>query len=344
MFVDEATIKVKAGKGGDGCVSFYRAKYQPKGGPDGGDGGNGGSVIAVADNNVNTLVEYRGHHHWSADNGEQGKSSSMHGASSDDVALRVPAGTLIYDDTTNELLCDLGPGETFVVAKGGKGGLGNEHFKSSTNQTPRKATPGEQGEQRTVRLQLKLIADVGLVGLPNAGKSTLLQAMTRANPKIADYPFTTLSPQLGIAELGGDRKLVIADIPGLIEGAAEGHGLGHDFLKHIERTRVISHLIEAEPTDGSSPLDNYNKIRAELAAYSPVLAEKPEVIVVSKADLVLEEDQQQLVREIRSKLQLGRNDEVLVISSATRQGLKELQEMLWSMLSKKPEPGWTEDA
>lgn len=344
MFVDEATIKVKAGKGGDGCVSFYRAKYQPKGGPDGGDGGNGGSVIAVADNNVNTLVEYRGHHHWSADNGEQGKSSSMHGASSDDVTLRVPAGTLIYDDTTNELLCDLGPGETFVVAKGGKGGLGNEHFKSSTNQTPRKATPGEQGEQRTVRLQLKLIADVGLVGLPNAGKSTLLQAMTRANPKIADYPFTTLSPQLGIAELGGDRKLVIADIPGLIEGAAEGHGLGHDFLKHIERTRVISHLIEAEPTDGSSPLDNYNKIRAELAAYSPVLAEKPEVIVVSKADLVLEEDQQQLVREIRSKLQLGRNDEVLVISSATRQGLKELQEMLWSMLSKKPEPGWAEDA
>lgn len=342
MFVDEATIKVRAGKGGDGCVSFYRAKYQPKGGPDGGDGGNGGSVIAVADNNINTLIDYRGHHHWSADNGEQGKSSSMHGASSDDITLRVPEGTLIYDANTNELLCDLGPGDSFVVAKGGKGGKGNEQFKSSTNQAPRSATPGEPGEQRTIRLQLKLIADVGLVGLPNAGKSTLLQALTKANPKIADYPFTTLSPQLGIADLGAERKLVFADIPGLIEGAAEGHGLGHDFLKHIERTRVIAHLIDAEPTDGTSPLENYNTIRAELAAYSPILAEKPEVIVVSKADLMLEEDQEKLVREIRSKLQLGRNDEVLVISSATRQGLKELQEMLWSMLSKQPEPGWSE--
>lgn len=341
MFVDEATIKVRAGKGGDGAVSFYRAKYQPKGGPDGGDGGDGGSVIAIADDNVNTLIEYRGHHHWSAENGEQGKGSSMHGANGDDTVLKLPPGTLIYDDDTDELIHDLGKGDTFVVAKGGRGGKGNEHFKGPTNQTPRTATPGGQGEARTLRLQLKLIADVGLVGLPNAGKSTLLQAVTRATPKIADYPFTTLSPQLGIADLGNERRLVIADIPGLIEGAAEGHGLGHDFLRHIERTRVIAHLIEAEPADGSAPLDNYNKIRAELSAYSPILAEKPEVIVISKADLVLEEDQEQLVREIRTKLQLGRNDEVVVISSATHQGLKELQEHLWSSLSKTPEPGWS---
>ena len=341
MFVDLATIKVRAGNGGDGCVSFHRAKYQPKGGPDGGDGGDGGSVIAVADNNINTLIEYRGHHHWSAAHGEQGKSTSMHGASSDDTFLRVPPGTLIYDDNSGELLKDLGEGETFVVAKGGKGGFGNEHFKGPLNQAPRSAIPGEQGEQRTVRLQLKLIADVGLVGLPNAGKSTLLQALTRANPKIADYPFTTLSPQLGIAQLDAARKLVIADIPGLIEGAAEGHGLGHDFLKHIERTRVIAHLIEAEPTDGSSPLENYKKIRGELAAYSSILAEKPEIIVISKSDLVLEEDQEQLVRDIRSGLQLGRDEEVIVISSATRQGLSEFQELLWTSLSKNPEPGWT---
>ncbi|MFI4873013.1 MAG: GTPase ObgE [Phycisphaerales bacterium JB061] len=341
MFVDLATIKVRAGNGGDGCVSFYRAKYQPKGGPDGGDGGDGGSVIAVADNNVNTLIEYRGHHHWSAPHGEQGKSSSMHGASSEDTLLRVPPGTLIYDDNTGELLKDLGENETFVVAKGGKGGFGNEHFKGPQNQTPRSATPGEQGEQRTIRLQLKLIADVGLVGLPNAGKSTLLQALTRANPKIANYPFTTLSPQLGITQLDASRKLVIADIPGLIEGAAEGHGLGHDFLKHIERTRVIAHLIEAEPADGSAPIENYKKIRAELAAYSSILAEKPEIIVVSKSDLMLEEDQQQLVRDIRSGLQLGRDEEVVVISSVARKGLAEFQELLWSSLSKNPEPGWS---
>jgi len=341
MFVDLATIKVRAGNGGDGCVSFHRAKYQPKGGPDGGDGGDGGSVIAVADNNVNTLIEYRGHHHWSAPHGEQGKSVSMHGASSDDTFLRVPPGTLIYDDNSGELLKDLGEDETFVVVKGGKGGFGNEHFKGPLNQAPRSAIPGEQGEQRTIRLQLKLIADVGLVGLPNAGKSTLLQALTRANPKIANYPFTTLSPQLGITQLDAARKIVIADIPGLIEGAAEGLGLGHDFLKHIERTRVIAHLIEAEPADGSSPLENYKKIRGELAAYSSILSEKHEIIVISKSDLVLEEDQEQLVRDIRSGLQLGRDEEVIVISSASRQGLAEFQEMLWTSLSKNPDPGWT---
>ncbi len=344
MFVDQATIHVKAGKGGDGAVSFYRAKYQPKGGPDGGDGGNGGSVVLVADNNVNTLYEYRGHHHWHAKPGEPGTAKSCHGASAEDTILKVPPGTLVYDDETGELLTDLGPDQTFVVARGGRGGFGNEHFKGPLNQTPREATPGEPGEQRMIRFELKLIADVGLVGLPNAGKSTLLQAMTRANPKIANYPFTTLGPQLGICEIDAARRIVIADIPGLIEGAAEGHGLGHDFLRHIERTRVIAHLIEAEPADGSSPLDNYKKIHAELAAYSTVLAEKPEIIVVSKADLVLEEDQEKLVREIRTTLQLGRNEEVIVISSATTQGLDELKNLLWSMLSKQPETGWAADS
>lgn len=341
MFVDQATIHVKAGKGGDGAVSFYRAKYQPKGGPDGGDGGNGGSVVLVADNNVNTLYEYRGHHHWNAKPGEPGTAKQCHGASAEDSILKVPPGTLVYDDETGELITDLGPDQSFVIAKGGRGGFGNEHFKGPLNQTPRTATPGEPGEERLVRLELKLIADVGLVGLPNAGKSTLLQALTRANPKIADYPFTTLSPQLGICALDAARRIVIADIPGLIEGAAQGHGLGHDFLRHIERTRVIAHLVEAEPSDGSSPVENYKKIQAELAAYSTVLAEKPEIIVVSKADLVLEEDQERLVRELRAGLQLGRNEEVVVISSATNTGIEELKQLLWNMLSKQPDSGWS---
>lgn len=342
MFVDRATIHVKAGKGGDGHVSFYRAKYQPKGGPDGGDGGNGGSVVVEADPNVNTLLEFRGHHHWHAEAGEPGSYKQCHGASAEDLVLRVPPGTLIFDDETGELIKDLGPGQSFVVAKGGRGGFGNEHFKGPVNQTPRNATPGEPGEQRTIRLELKLIADVGLVGLPNAGKSTLLAALTRANPKIADYPFTTLSPQLGICLLDAARKVVIADIPGLIEGAADGHGLGHDFLRHIERTRVIAHLIEAEPSDGSSPVENYRTIRAELSAYSAVLAEKPEIIVISKADLVLEEDQDRLVREVRAGLQLGRSEEVVVISSAAGMGLEALRNLLWNTLSKSPEPGWAD--
>ncbi|HED53087.1 MAG TPA: GTPase ObgE [Phycisphaerales bacterium] len=343
MFVDHAIIKVKAGKGGDGCVSFYRAKYQPKGGPDGGDGGHGGSVIALADPNINTLIEFRGHHHWTASNGGQGEGSSKHGATAEDLILRVPPGTEIYDEATGEMLADLGEGDRFVVAAGGRGGFGNEHFKSATNQTPRQAVPGTPGEERTLRLELKLIADVGLVGLPNAGKSTLLQALTRANPKIANYPFTTLSPQLGICELDGSRRLVLADIPGLIEGAAEGHGLGHDFLRHIERTRLIVHMLDICPADGSSPVENYKLIQAELSAYSPILAEKPELIVLSKADLLMDDhERERVVREIRAGLKLGRDDEVVVVSSATRSGLAELAEQIWSMLNRKPEPGWRE--
>lgn len=341
MFVDQAEIEVFAGDGGDGRVSFYRAKFNPKGGPDGGDGGDGGDVIAKADPNINTLFEFRGKHHWRAEKGEPGDGNSRTGASGDDLAVLMPPGTLIYDADTDELVADLGPGDEAVIATGGRGGLGNEHFKNSVNQAPRKATPGEPGQRRRLRLELKLIADVGLVGLPNAGKSTLLQAMTRANPKIADYPFTTLSPQLGICALDQSRRLVIADIPGLIEGAAEGHGLGHEFLRHVERTRVIVHLLDIAPADGTTPLENYETIRGELGAYSSVLAEKPEVIVLSKADLLPDQGaRDDAVREIRTTLKLGRDDEVLVVSSAAGEGVTDLGEVLWRLLAKKPSEGW----
>ncbi|MGP1271937.1 MAG: GTPase ObgE [Phycisphaerales bacterium] len=340
MFVDQAVIEVYAGNGGDGRVSFHRSKYKPKGGPDGGDGGDGGNVLLRADENLNTLYEFRGRHHWRAAHGEPGGASSMHGASAEDLVVRVPPGTLVFDADTGELLADLTGVREFVAAKGGRGGLGNEHFKSSVNQAPRRATPGQEGEARTLRLELKLIADVGLVGKPNAGKSTLLRALTRANPKIAAYPFTTLSPQLGICSLDASRRLVMADIPGLIKGASEGHGLGHEFLRHIERTRVIVHLIEGAPEDGTAPLENYRAIRKELSAYSSALAEKPEVIAISKADLVPAEERTRLVRELRTELQLGRDEEVLVISSAAGEGLETLTELLWAMLAKRPAEGW----
>ena len=328
MFIDQAVITVQGGNGGDGCLSFRRAKYIPKGGPDGGDGGDGGSVVLTADDNVNTLIDFRGAHHWTARKGEPGRGSQQHGASMPDLVVRVPPGTIVHDDETGEQLADIGPEQSFVVAKGGRGGFGNEHFKSATNQTPRQTTPGEPGERRTVRLELKLIADAGLIGMPNAGKSTLLAALTRARPKIADYPFTTLSPQLGIAEIDPSRRLVVADIPGLIEGAAGGAGLGHEFLRHIERTRVLVHLLDAGGADGADPAENYRTIRAELAGYSPALVEKPELIVVSKTDL-LQDDADEVVRALRVELRLGHDAEVLAISSASGEGLGELLEAMW---------------
>ena len=341
MFIDQATIHVRAGNGGNGCVSFRREKYIPKGGPNGGDGGNGGSVVAVADANVSTLLDFRHQHHFHADRGEDGRSKDMHGGTAEDLILRLPPGTLIHDAESGELLFDLAEGDTVVLARGGKGGLGNDHFKSSTNQTPRESTPGEEGEERGVRLDLKLIADVGLLGLPNAGKSTLLAAVTRATPKIADYPFTTLSPQLGIAELDSARRLVLADIPGLIEGAAQGHGLGHDFLRHIERTRVLVHLIDAAPLDGSDPVENYQTIRKELADYSALLVEKPEVIGVSKIDLLGSPDAvAEAVETIRTALKLGRETPVIAFSSATRQNLDALLQACWQILD-KPAESWS---
>jgi len=315
----------------------------PKGGPDGGDGGDGGNVFFETDQGINTLYDFRGAHDWHAKNGEPGRGRQQFGAKGDDLVIRVPAGTLIYDDDSDELLADLGYDEKQLLLKGGKGGFGNEHYKSSTNQTPRYAQPGEAGEARTLRLELKLIADAGLIGKPNAGKSTLLSRLTRADPKIGAYPFTTLSPQLGIAELDPARRLVLADIPGLIEGAADGAGLGHEFLRHVERTRLLVHLLDATPSESGSPAETYRAIRAELGAYSAALAEKPEVIALNKLDLRDEDEREELAGSLRADLKLGADTPVIGISGATGFGLNELLEVLWSRLERKqmtPAKGW----
>lgn len=327
MLIDKAIILVQSGKGGDGHVSFARYKYIPKGGPDGGDGGTGGSVWLVATAGVDTLLDFAGRHHWTAKPGENGGKKQCTGANAPDLEIRVPPGTLVYNEESGELLGDLDqPDMRLLVAKGGRGGFGNEHFASSTNQAPRNATPGEPGEQQTLRLELKLIADVGIVGKPNAGKSTLLSRITRATPKIADYPFTTLEPNLGIAEITGHRRLVFADIPGLIEGAHEGHGLGIEFLRHVERTRVLVHLVDVEPTDGSEPSENYRVICNELAQYSPLLAGKPQIVVVSKMDLLPTEQDRAAAKELIESA-IGRP--VLIVSSASGQGIPDLLEKCW---------------
>jgi len=332
VFADRAAITVYAGKGGDGCVSFRRARGLPKGGPDGGDGGDGGSVVLVADENTNTLLDYRGKHDWRARNGQPGQGAQRHGASAGDIELALPPGTLVRDADTGEVLCDLGPGERVVVARGGRGGLGNERFKTATNQAPRQATPGGAGEVRRLRLELKLIADVGLVGLPNAGKSTLLRALTRATPKVASYPFTTLSPQLGLAELDASRRLVLADIPGLIEGAASGAGLGHEFLRHVERTKALVHVLDLVP-DAGDAADNYRLIRRELGQYAPGLLDKPELVALNKADLFV--DQGELAAEagaLADALPGVDRARVLVVSGATGLGLGELLEAAWRLV------------
>jgi GTP-binding protein len=332
MFVDEATIHVKAGDGGAGCVSFRREKFIPKGGPDGGDGGNGGDVIFVADPNKNTLLDFSGKHHWIAPRGEAGMGKKMYGKAGEDLIVPVPPGTLVYDKERNVLMADLDtPGKRVVIARGGRGGKGNWHFKSPTNQAPRYAEPGTEGQDRNLRLELKLIADVGLVGMPNAGKSTLLSVISAARPKIADYPFTTLEPQLGITELSGDRRMVFADIPGLIEGAQHGAGLGHAFLRHIERTKIIVHLLDLFPPDGSDPAENYRKIRGELEAFSPELAHKREIIAANKLDLATDSEAlEKLMNDLPDR-------EIFAISAATRQGVEPLLEELWKTLSARNE-------
>ncbi len=332
MFIDEATIYVKAGDGGSGCVSFRREKYVPKGGPDGGDGGDGASIIFVADENKNTLLDFAGKHHWTATKGQNGMGKKMYGRGGDDLVVLVPVGTLIFDTDHGILLSDLDkPGKRAVVAKGGKGGRGNFHFRTPSNQAPRYAEPGTFGQERNLKLELKLIADVGLVGMPNAGKSTLLRACSAARPKVADYPFTTLEPQLGIVELSGERRLVMADIPGLIEGAQHGAGLGHAFLRHVERTRVIVHLLDLYPSDISSPAENYRTIRAELEAFSPELAAKPEIVCANKTDLSLDDD---ALNALRAELA---PTPVLAISGATRQGIDPLLEAAWDKLNPREE-------
>ncbi|MEM0984366.1 MAG: GTPase ObgE [Planctomycetota bacterium] len=338
MFVDQAIIQVKAGNGGDGAMSFYRGRALPKGGPDGGDGGDGGDVIFASDSGLNTLFEFRGKHHWEARGGEPGRGKQQFGKAADDMIIRVPEGTQIYDNDSGELIVDLGPGDSAVICRGGRGGHGNEHYKSSTNQAPRRADKGEPGESLEIRLELKVIAEVGFVGLPNAGKSTMLKALTRADPKIADYPFTTLAPQLGIATLDPSRRLVLADIPGLIEGAADGAGLGHDFLRHVERTRVILHVVDAQPTDGSDPAENYRTIREELEGYSSELAGKPEVLAINKLDLLFDdEERERVVRELLAELQLGADTPVVRTSGAAGIGLNDLLEKLWRVVH--PEGG-----
>jgi GTP-binding protein len=325
MFVDEAEIIAIAGDGGNGCVAFRREKYAPRGGPSGGDGGRGGSVHLVADASLNTLRHLAGRHHWRAERGGHGQGSDRHGRNGADVRVRVPPGTIVYDADTELALRDLASaGEEVCVAAGGRGGRGNAAFKGPTNQAPRHAEPGEPGQQRRLRLELKLIADVGLIGKPNAGKSTLLSRLSAARPKIAAYPFTTLEPCLGIVELSRYRRFVMADIPGLIEGAHAGAGLGDEFLRHVERTRVLVHLVDICPQAGDPPSD-YQAVRAELALHSEALSSKEEIVVANKMDLT---GSQQALDRFRRETDL----EVVAISAITGKGLERLTERIWQVL------------
>ncbi|MHC4908516.1 MAG: GTPase ObgE [Planctomycetota bacterium] len=343
MLIDRCTIFVRSGKGGHGCVSMRREKFVPKGGPDGGDGGSGGDVILVGDDSLSTLLPLTPRPHYRAESGKHGKGKSMIGADGDDRIVKIPVGTLVFDED-GELVVDIDTnGQRFVAARGGAGGLGNEHFKSATNQAPREATPGGDWEERTLRLELKLIADVGFIGMPNAGKSTLLASVSRARPKVADYPFTTLSPNLGIAELQGrdERRLVMADIPGLIEGAAEGAGLGHEFLRHIERTKVLVHLLDVEPIDGTDPVSNYKAIRAELTDYGEGLGEKTEIVAINKLDLVPDDERDARLAELGAALRAaGATGAPIALSAVTGDGTRALLEACWAAVDDRDTSGW----
>ena len=323
-FIDEAKIEVIAGNGGNGVASFRREKHKPNGGPDGGDGGRGGSVYAVADENLNTLIDYRFTKKHLAQNGERGGSSDCYGAGGDDITLKMPVGTMIFDAESGDLLHDLAQaGQKVLLAKGGEGGLGNIHFKSSTNRTPRQCTPGTEGERFALRLELKVLADVGLLGMPNAGKSTLISAVSNARPKIADYPFTTLHPNLGVVRTGPERSFVIADIPGLIEGAADGVGLGVRFLKHLTRTRILLHLVDLAPFDETvDPVYEARAIVEELRKYDETLADKPRWLVLNKLDMIAEEDRADKVAQFLRDY--GWTGKVYQISAATREGTEAL--------------------
>ena len=321
-FIDESKIEVIAGNGGNGAASFRREKYIDKGGPDGGDGGWGGSVYALADRNINTLVDYRFARMHRAKNGESGRGADCYGKGADDVILRMPVGTVITDINTGELIADLAhDGQKTLLAQGGKGGLGNLHFKSSTNRAPRQSTPGTEGERRELQLELKVLADVGLLGMPNAGKSTFIRAVSAAKPKVADYPFTTLHPNLGVVRVSPEKSFVIADIPGLIEGAAEGAGLGHQFLRHLARTRVLLHLVDIAPMyEGIDPVHEARAILNELKKYDPALYEKPRWLLLNKVDLLQDRDE-----KIAAFLKQFKDfDRHFVISAINGEGCKEL--------------------
>jgi len=331
-FVDEASIKVEAGKGGDGCLSFRREKYIAHGGPDGGDGGDGGSVYLRGDAALNTLVDYRFKPRCKAPKGEHGKGSDRKGAKGDDVYLRVPLGTSVFDDDTDEYLGDISRAdEVMLVGQAGFHGLGNARFKSSTNRAPRQTSKGQPGEIRNLRLELRLIADVGLLGLPNAGKSTLISAVSAARPKIADYPFTTLVPNLGVVRLGEDESFVIADIPGLIEGAADGAGLGVQFLKHLARTRVLLHLLDISPIDNSDPVENFHVIERELANYSAGIAHKDRWLVLTKLDTLSPEEAKVKADSILAQLNV--TIPVFMISAVSNQGVRELMGAVYEYLA-----------
>ncbi len=332
-FVDEAAIYVKGGDGGDGAVSFRREKYVPRGGPDGGDGGDGGSVIVLADPNLGTLTDLVSRSEFRAGNGGHGRGKNQHGANGQDLVIRLPVGTVITDEETEVVLADLTePRRTVVIAEGGKGGKGNAQFATATNQAPRHFEEGTLGRERRLRLELKLVADVGLIGRPNAGKSTLISRISAAHPKIADYPFTTLQPVIGIVDADPDRRFTVADLPGLIEGAHEGRGLGDEFLRHVERTRLLVHMVDALPVDGTDPLENYRTIRHELALHSAKLAAKPEIVVANKVDLHGAEEGVRRLRE-------GLDCEVVEVSAMSGQGLRSLVGMMLAKLEEMARGG-----
>ncbi len=335
-FIDVAKIYVKAGNGGNGCVSFRREKFVPKGGPDGGDGGNGGNVVLIGDEGLSTLLDFRYNRHFKAQRGAHGKGSNKTGKSGQDVSIKVPVGTLIYDADTGELIGDITQhGQRLVVARGGRGGKGNARFATPTRQAPDFAEPGGKGEERNIVLELKLVADVGLIGLPNAGKSTLISRVSRSRPKIADYPFTTLVPNLGVVEIDRDRNFVMADMPGLIEGAHRGDGLGIEFLRHIERTRILVHLVSPDMYDEEkNPAEDFYTIEQELQQYYPQLLERPRLIVLNKIDLQhaskFEPDLAKIAKE--------RNLPFAKISAATGENIKPMLELIWELLQNAPQP------
>jgi len=323
MFADRARIFIRAGKGGDGHVSFRRELYVPNGGPDGGDGGRGGDVIFEVDEGLNTLYDYRHKTKWTAQNGEEGGKRRCHGKDGEDIILKVPAGTIIREAESGKVIADMSAGNNRqVILKGGKGGLGNQHFATATMQVPKYAQPGQPAQELWVTLELKVIADVGLVGFPNVGKSTLLSRVTNAKPKIANYHFTTLNPNLGVVDLPDNKGFVIADIPGLIEGASEGIGLGHEFLRHIERTKVIIHMVDAASTEGRDPIDDIYKINAELEAYNPEIAARPQVIAANKIDAIYE-GEEDIIELLKEEFE-PQGVKVYPISAVSGKGLKEL--------------------
>lgn len=341
MFIDEAIIRVAGGSGGNGCVAFRREKFVPRGGPSGGDGGRGGSVFIESTEHLNTLLKFRYKREFSAERGRHGEGSNKHGRDGDDLVIAVPAGTVVYDDSTGQRVFDFdAPGERFLAAQGGGGGRGNARFATSTHQAPRRAEPGRPGQQRVLRLQLKLLADVGLVGFPNVGKSTLISRLSAARPRIADYPFTTLEPHLGVVELDPDRTFVMADIPGLIEGAHEGKGLGIRFLKHVERTRLLVHLIDVAEISNRDPREDYRVILAELESFSPAVAGKPMLLVASRVDAAGNGQRLEALRRFAEQ----RGERLYEISGVTGQGLGDLKQAIWTRLEEIPRVAAPSDA